>query len=54
LSKRPANRPQANIAGKDPQRARRNRGRGLNLTALDQEASRDARKIFGDQRPEHE
>jgi choline dehydrogenase-like flavoprotein len=54
IAKCPANRPQANIAGKDPQRARHNRGRGLNLTALDQEASRDAGQIFGDQRPEHE
>src|SRR5439155_7680299 len=53
-AKRPANRPQSNVAREDPERARQDRGRRLDLTSLNQEASRDARKIFRDQRAEHE
>jgi len=53
-AKRPANRPQSNVAREDPERARQDRGRRLDLTSLNQEASRDARKIFRDQRAEHQ
>src|SRR5436190_22868215 len=51
---RPTNCPQSNVAREDPERARQDRGRRLNLTSLNQEASRDARKIFRDQRAEHQ